>query len=74
MPGPRGPQAGAAVTPEPNTRREEIAAFLSLAVLIGSTILKTVMEVGPLCDGARDTVRQRLVRIIEAALAKDQQS
>lgn len=52
----------------------ELRASLSLAVLIGSTILKTVMEVGPLCDGARDTVRQRLVRIIEAALAKEQQS
>ena len=52
----------------------ELRASLSLAVLIGSTILKTVMEVGPLCDGARDSVRQRLVRIIEAALAKDQQS
>ena len=36
--------------------------------------LRFAMEVGPLCDGARDSVRQRLVRIIEAALAKDQQS
>ena len=52
----------------------ELRASLSLAVLIGSTILKTVMEVGPLCDGARDSVRRRLVRVIEAALAKDQQS
>lgn len=52
----------------------QLRASLALAVLIGSRVLNTVMEVGPLCDGPCDSVRQRLVRIIEAALAEDQES
>jgi nitrate reductase NapE len=43
MPGPRGQEGGAAVAPEPNTRREEIAAFLSLAVLIWPVISVAVV-------------------------------
>jgi hypothetical protein len=39
-------------------------------VLMGTTILETIMGVCPLCDCDREPVRRRLVQIIEAALAE----
>lgn len=47
----------------------ELRASLSLAVLIGMTVLDTIMGVGPLRSGGVDQVRRRLVPIIEAALS-----
>lgn len=49
-------------------RDTELRASISLAVLIGTTILDTIMGVGPLCDCDREPVRRRLIRVIEAAL------
>jgi AcrR family transcriptional regulator len=60
-----GPIAGLLEGPEADLR-----ASLSLAVLMGTTILETIMGVGPLCDCDREPVRRRLIRIIEAALAE----
>lgn len=52
----------------------ELRASLSLTVLIGSTILNTIMDVGPICDGGCEPVRDRLTRVFEAALATNSRS
>jgi AcrR family transcriptional regulator len=39
----------------------EMRASLVLAVLLGTTILRTVMCVEPLCDGCPDVMRDRLI-------------
>lgn len=52
-------------------RDAELRASLSLAVLVGTTILNTIMCVGPLRDVERETVRRHLVRIVEASLSHD---
>lgn len=46
----------------------ELRASLALTVLIGTTVLDTIMGVGPLCDCDREPARCRLVRVFEAAL------
>ena len=48
----------------------ELRASLLLAVLIGTTVLETIMGVEPLCECDREPVRRRLVRLFEAALAE----
>lgn len=45
-----------------------LRASIALTVLIGTTILDTIMGVGPLCDCDREPARRRLVRVFEAAL------
>ena len=45
-----------------------VRASIALTVLIGTTILDTIMGVGPLCDCDREPVRRRMVRVFEAAL------
>lgn len=45
-----------------------VRASLALTVLIGTTILDTIMGVGPLCDCDLEPVRRRMVRVFEAAL------
>ena len=52
-------------------RDAELRASVSLAMLIGTTVLDTIMSVGPLCDCDREPLRRRLVRVIEAALRQD---
>lgn len=49
----------------------ELRAILSLAVLMGTAILETVMAVEPLCECDREPVRRRLVRMIEAVLTPE---
>jgi AcrR family transcriptional regulator len=49
----------------------EMRASLVLAVLLGTTILRTVMCVEPLCDGCPDIMRDRLIGLFEAALAEE---
>lgn len=46
----------------------EVRASLILAVLMGTTILRTVMSVEPMCEGCPDTMRGRLARLFEVAL------
>ncbi len=46
----------------------EIRAGLVLAILMGTTVLRTVMAVEPLCEGCPEAMRARLVRLFEAAL------
>lgn len=48
----------------------ELRASLILAILMGSTILRTVMSVEPMCDGCPDAMRDRLARLFEAAAAE----
>lgn len=52
----------------------ELRASLCLAVLIGTTILDTIMGVGPLCDCDHEPVHRRLVRVMEVALAEHEDS
>ncbi|MGQ0588881.1 MAG: TetR/AcrR family transcriptional regulator, partial [Sphingosinicella sp.] len=47
----------------------EQRAALSLAVLIGTTILHTIMAMEPLCTADDAALRGRLTRLFEAALA-----
>lgn len=44
-------------------------ASLVLAILLGTTVLRSVMALEPLCDGEQGVVRDRLVRLFETALA-----
>jgi AcrR family transcriptional regulator len=46
-----------------------VRASLILAILMGTTVLRTIMSVEPLCDGCPDTMRARLLGLFEAALA-----
>lgn len=58
-----------------NGPEAELRASLSLAVLMGTAVLETVMAVEPFCECDREPVRRRLVRVLEAALmpaAEDQ--
>lgn len=48
----------------------EVRASLILAVLMGTTILRTVMSVEPMCEGCPDVMRARLTRLFEAALER----
>jgi len=48
----------------------EMRAGLVLAILMGTTVLRTVMAVEPLCEGCPDAMRERLVRLFEAALSR----
>ena len=43
-------------------------ASLILAVLMGTTILRTVMAVEPMCEGDQELVRERLRRLLQAAV------
>ena len=43
-------------------------ASLILAVLMGTTILRTVMAVEPMCEGDQGIVRERLRRLLRAAV------
>ena len=48
----------------------EMRASLSLGVLMGTSILRTIMSVDPLCECDVGQVRKRLERILAAALAE----
>lgn len=47
----------------------ELRASVSLAVLIGTTVLDTIMSVGPLCDCDREPLRRRLVEVLKTSLS-----
>ena len=51
----------------------ELRASLSLAVLMGTTILETIMAVEPLRTCDCEPFRRRLVRVLTAALAADKE-
>jgi len=44
-------------------------ANLVLAILLGTTVLRTIMAVEPLCDGNQAVMREKLLHLFEAALA-----
>jgi AcrR family transcriptional regulator len=46
----------------------EMRASLCMALLMGTTIQRTIMDVGPLCECEPEVFRRRLVRMFEAAL------
>lgn len=46
-------------------------ASLVLALLLGTTVLRTVMALEPLGDGEKDLMREKLRRLFETALAAD---
>lgn len=47
----------------------EIRACMALGVMIGATVMRTIMAVEPLCGGERPAVARRLERLFETALA-----
>ena len=46
----------------------EMRASLCMALMMGTTIQRTIMDVGPLCECDPETFRLKLVRMFEAAL------
>lgn len=49
----------------------EIRSSLALSVFIGTTVLRTIMAVEPLCGCDSETLRRNLQRLLGAALADD---
>jgi AcrR family transcriptional regulator len=49
----------------------EIRASMALSVLMGSTILRRIMAVEPLCECDGESVRRNLTALLRAALAVD---
>ena len=49
-------------------------AGLSLAILLGATMLRGIMGVHPLCEGERRFVERKLAAVFEAALSDDDQA
>lgn len=49
----------------------EARASLSLAVLMGTAILRTIMTVEPSCAGGRETLNRKLLALFRTALADD---
>jgi len=48
----------------------EVRASMAMSALIGTTVLRTIMSVEPLCECDHDQFRERLERLLEAALAE----
>jgi AcrR family transcriptional regulator len=48
----------------------ETKASFILAILLGTTVLRTVMAVEPLCEGNQDKVHEKLIRLFEIAIAE----
>jgi AcrR family transcriptional regulator len=51
-------------------RNAGLRASFATAICMGTTVLRTVMQVGPLCEGDREIVRRKLIHLFEAALAE----
>jgi AcrR family transcriptional regulator len=51
--------------------RAPLRASLMLALLMGTTILRTIMSVEPLQECSEEAVRARLLRLFDTALAPD---
>jgi AcrR family transcriptional regulator len=49
----------------------EMRASMALGILMGATVLRTIMAVEPLCECDRGLVRQKLIRLLAAALAEE---
>jgi AcrR family transcriptional regulator len=49
----------------------EIRSSLALAVFIGSTVMRTIMAVEPLCECDTGAVRLKMQRLLEAALREE---
>ena len=47
----------------------ETRANLAMGVLMGATIIRTIMSAGPTCDDKRKLIEERMVRLFEAALS-----
>lgn len=50
----------------------QIRACMALGVMIGATVMRTIMAVEPLCGCDRDLIRGRLERLFAAALSEDE--
>ena len=48
----------------------QIRAGMALGVMIGATVMRTIMAGEPLCSNNRGIVRHKLIRLFEAALAE----
>lgn len=55
-------------------RNAALRASFVMAVFMGTTILRTVMQVGPLCEEDRGLVRRKLEQLFEAALCEAEPS
>ena len=51
-------------------RNAALRSSFVMAIFMGTTILRTVMQVGPLCEEDRGLVRSKLVQLFEAALSE----
>ena len=51
-------------------RNPALRASFIMAVFMGITMVRTVMQVGPLCDADRDIVRVKVKQLFEAALSE----
>lgn len=49
----------------------ETKASLVLSILMGTTVLRSVMAIDAMCNECPDRMRERLIRLFEAALADD---
>jgi AcrR family transcriptional regulator len=47
----------------------DMRASMVLAIMLGTTILRTIMPVEPLCEGCPEAMRARLAGLFEAAIA-----
>lgn len=54
-------------------RNAPVRASFAMAIFMGTTILRTVMQVGPLCEEDRGIVRRKLEQLFEAALSETEQ-
>lgn len=50
----------------------ETRANLAMGVLMGATIIRTIMSAGPLCNDKCTTIEKRLVHLFDAALSENQ--
>ena len=55
-------------------RNAALRSSFVMAVFMGTTILRTVMQVGPLCEEDRGLVRRKLEQLFEAALCEAEPS
>lgn len=58
----------AKLLPGPNG---QLRAGMALGVMIGATVMRTIMAVEPMCGDNRDVVRRKLTLLLETALAED---
>ena len=52
----------------------QIRACMALGVMIGATVMRTIMAVEPLCGCDRNIIRDKLTRLFETALADEDEA